>query len=73
MQNIQMIRGGTWRDASDKENKTEKKDNNTQILLTTGASDDFVAKNMYDIAGNCNEFTMEAYSNDMRVRRSRWL
>ena len=32
------------------------------ILLTTGASDEFVAKNIYDIAGNVSEWTMEGFS-----------
>ncbi len=46
------------------------------ILLTTGASDEFVAKNIYDIAGNVSEWTMEGFSatigsSDLITRISR--
>ena len=40
-----------------------------EILLTTGASDSFKAKNIFDLAGNVNEWTMEALHNDNRVFR----
>lgn len=61
--------GVTWNNVVDKKNK----DNTTTgILLTTGASDDFVAKNIYDVAGNCYEWTMEA-GDWARIRRGRWL
>lgn len=38
-------------------------------LLTTGASETNQAKNIYDVAGNCFEWTNEAYSSSVRVRR----
>ncbi len=40
----------------------------TAKLLTTGADDSFAAKNIYDIAGNCWEWTMEVKSSS-RVNR----
>ena len=46
---------------------------NKSILLTTGASEDNSAKNIYDVAGNCYEWTTESYSSDYRVRRGRQL
>ena len=35
----------------------------------TGSVSTDVSKNIYDLAGNCNEWTMEAYSTGSRVRR----
>jgi len=42
---------------------------NTSGLMTTGASDDFNIKNIYDVAGNCYEWTMESNSSGNRIRR----
>ena len=39
------------------------------ILLTTGASDTFKAKNIFDLAGNVYEWTMEANYSTSRVYR----
>ena len=41
------------------------------ILLTTGASEKNSAKNIYDVAGNCWEWTTESGSSDRRVYRGR--
>ena len=41
----------------------------TAILLTTGATERNSSKNIYDIAGNCLEYTTEAYENYRRVLR----
>ena len=41
------------------------------ILLTTGASERNSAKNIYDVAGNCFEWTTESYSSMYRVIRGR--
>ena len=38
---------------------------------TTGRSENWKIKNIYDIAGNCNEWTQEAYNTDKRARRGR--
>ena len=42
---------------------------NTKILLTTGANKRNSSKNIYDVAGNCDEWTTEAFSTDVRVVR----
>lgn len=55
----------SWKSAYEMGEKTS----DTNILLTTGASDSFVAKNIYDVAGNVLEWTNEAYSSNRRVRR----
>ena len=52
------------------------KEKGTSILLTTGAAETRnVAQNIYDIAGNCWEWTTESSSSSMRVYRGRslWL
>ena len=41
-----------------------KKESNSNILLTTGADDSFSVQNIYDIAGNEREWTLEFYNND---------
>ena len=41
----------------------------TEILLTTGANKRNSSKNIYDVAGNCYEWTTEANSTDSRVIR----
>ena len=43
------------------------------ILLTTGATERNSAKNIYDVAGNCYEWTTESYSSYGRVLRGRQL
>ena len=42
---------------------------NTSILLTTGATERNSSKNIYDVAGNCWEWTTEAYDTYVRVIR----
>ena len=42
---------------------------NTNILLTTGATKRNSSKNIYDVAGNCDEWTTEAESTYTRVIR----
>ena len=42
---------------------------NKSILLTTGASERNSAKNIYDVAGNCYEWTTESYYPDQRIFR----
>ena len=46
---------------------------NKSILLTTGATERNSAKNIYDVAGNCSEWTTESYYSDYRVFRGRRL
>ena len=46
---------------------------NKSILLTTGATERNSAKNIYDVAGNCCEWTTESCSSDYRVDRGRLL
>ena len=42
---------------------------NKTILLTTGATERNSSKNIYDVAGNCYEWTTEANGTDSRVVR----
>ena len=46
---------------------------NTSILLTTGATERNCSKNIYDVAGNCYEWTTESDSSSYRVYRGRRL
>ena len=59
----------TWTSISAEENKTKTKTASESILLTTGASEDFKTKNIYDLAGNVEEWTNEAVSATYRVYR----
>ena len=43
----------------------------TSILLTTGATERNCSKNIYDVAGNCWEWTTESASSGYRVSRGR--
>ena len=45
------------------------KDEEEYILLTTGASDNFKAKNIFDLAGNVGEWTMETFNDTYRCTR----
>ena len=45
----------------------------TSILLTTGATERNCSKNIYDVAGNCFEWTTESHSSSGRVSRGRHL
>ena len=45
----------------------------TSILLTTGATERNCSKNIYDVAGNCWEWTTESFSSIVRVIRGRQL
>ena len=46
---------------------------NKSILLTTGATERNSSKNIYDVAGNCVEWTTESCFSSSRVARGRWL
>ena len=58
-----------WTSISSEENKTKTKTAKESILLTTGASEDFKTKNIYDLAGNVYEWTNEAFVTAYRVGR----
>ena len=47
------------------------KENSARILLTTGAAERNSSKNIYDVGGNCTEWTTEATSSSRRVCRGR--
>ena len=49
--------------------KVPLKDNDYKIILTTGASDDTKLQNIYDLAGNVWEWTLEAIRNNIRAVR----
>ncbi len=59
------------RDSTGKGNYNESANTNTWKggVATCGISDNYRVKNIYDLAGNVSEWTMEAYSTDNRVRR----
>ena len=50
---------------------TYSKTEDIAILLTTGATERNSAKNIYDVAGNCYEWTTESYSSNERIVRGR--
>ena len=52
-------------------NNEYTKAKNTSVLLTTGASEGNSAKNIYDVAGNCYEWTTESFYSGSRVCRGR--
>ena len=54
-------------------NNEYPKAKNTSVLLTTGATERNSAKNIYDVAGNCWEWTTESVSSGRRVYRGRLL
>ena len=56
---------GSWTAITSNKSKT----NSEGILLTTGASDNFKAKNIFDLAGNVIEWSMEAFTSTLRVGR----
>ena len=49
------------------------KGNYTGSLLPTGSNSDYAVKNIYDLAGNVEEWTMESYNSNLRVYRGRYL
>ena len=57
----------TWSAADTTNGSDVTKD--TSILLTTGATERNSSKNIYDVAGNCYEWTTEAYDASGRVVR----
>ena len=57
----------TWSAADTTNGSDVTKD--TSILLTTGATERNSSKNIYDVAGNCFEWTTEASFTDNRVIR----
>ena len=59
------VKTGSWRDITSNKSKTKSE----SILLTTGASDTFKVKNIFDLAGNVFEWTMEADFSTSRVDR----
>ena len=59
------VKTGSWTKITSNKSKT----NSESILLTTGASDSFKAKNIFDIAGNVREWTMEAHTSTFRINR----
>ncbi len=48
---------------------TTYKSSSVSWLLTTGATETARINNIYDMAGNLYEYTMEAYSNNKRIQR----
>ena len=48
---------------------TELKASGKSAMLNTGKTTFTMANNIYDLAGNCSEWSQEAYSTNYRVRR----
>ena len=59
------VKTGNWTAITSDKSKTSS----ASYLLTTGASDTFKVKNIFDLAGNVSEWTMEASSGNYRVSR----
>ena len=59
------VKTGNWTAITSDKSKTSS----ASYLLTTGASDTFKVKNIFDLAGNVSEWTMEASSGAGRVPR----
>lgn len=59
------VKTGNWTAITSDKSKTSS----ASYLLTTGASDTFKVKNIFDLAGNVSEWTMEASSGNYRVNR----
>lgn len=59
------VKTGNWTAITSDKSKTSS----ASYLLTTGASDTFKVKNIFDLAGNVSEWTMEAGSSARRVSR----
>ena len=49
--------------------RKSKKNNGDKLKIPTGNSEYTKANNIYDLAGNTNEWTMEGFSSDNRVYR----
>ena len=60
---------GTCESNSFVANSDEKGYYNASAPTTTGSSDDYAVKNIYDLAGNVAEWTMESCSTNLRVDR----
>ncbi len=60
---------GNFQDVDNEYSKEKSK----SILLTTGATERNCSKNIYDVAGNCFEWTTESRSSSGRVNRDRQL
>ena len=59
------VKTGNWTAITSDKSKTSS----ASYLLTTGASDTFKVKNIFDLAGNVSEWTMEANDSANRVHR----
>ena len=59
------VKTGNWTAITSDKSKTSS----ASYLLTTGASDTFKVKNIFDLAGNVSEWTMEANNSAYRVLR----
>lgn len=59
------VKTGNWTAITSDKSKTSS----ASYLLTTGASDTFKVKNIFDLAGNVLEWTMEASGSAYRVNR----
>ena len=53
----------------DASGKTVEKEINSKTLIPTGSTENTNIKNIYDLAGNVEEWVMESYSNNQRVFR----
>lgn len=59
------VKTGNWTAITSDKSKTSS----ASYLLTTGASDTFKVKNIFDLAGNVLEWTMEAHDSASRIYR----
>jgi len=62
--------GRTWGNCSNSEGAAATNSGSGNMNYTTGRNEAWKAKNIYDLAGNVNEWTLEAVSTSLRVVRS---
>ena len=64
-----LISSGAKTDAQVNTDSSSWGNYNTSSVIATGSNNTYKANNIYDLAGNCFEWTQEAFSTDVRASR----